>query len=187
QLYSLEHVTRVYNLYGPSEDTTYSTYALVEKESKATPHIGRPIANTQVYVLDGEMQPVPIGVQGELYIGGAGLARGYWNRPELTAEKFIVHPQWNKRLYRTGDLVCWQQDGNLEYLGRADEQVKVRGYRIELGEIEVALLRHPLVRESAVIIRDDMASDKTIVAYVVTSGDAEQGELREHLKATLPD
>ncbi|GAE09516.1 long-chain-fatty-acid-CoA ligase [Paenibacillus sp. JCM 10914] len=175
-----------FNCYGPTEATVCTTMKQCESDGKM-PSIGRPIANTQVYVLDGEMQLVTPGVSGELYIGGAGLARGYWNRSELTAEKFIVHPQWNERLYRTGDLVRWQQDGNLEYLGRIDEQVKVRGYRIELGEIEAALLRHLPVRESAVIVRDDMASDKTIVAYVVTSGVVEQGELREHLKATLPD
>ncbi|WP_036720642.1 amino acid adenylation domain-containing protein, partial [Paenibacillus sp. JCM 10914] len=180
---------RLINCYGPTENTTFTSYYEVERnrEYHGVIPIGKPISNTQVYVLDGEMQPVPVGVRGELYTGGDGLARGYWNRPELTAEKFIVHPQWNKRLYRTGDLVRWQQDGNLEYLGRADEQVKVRGYRIELGEIEVALLRHPLVGESVVIVRDDMASDKTIVAYVVTSGNVELRELREYLKATLPD
>ncbi|WP_036720653.1 amino acid adenylation domain-containing protein, partial [Paenibacillus sp. JCM 10914] len=176
------------NGYGPTENTTFTCcYLIPAWDGETRIPIGQPIANTQVYVLDSELQSVPVGVPGELYIGGDGLARGYWNRPELTAEKFIIHPQWNKRLYRTEDLVRWQPDGNLEYLGRMDNQVKIRGYRIELGEIEAAILRYPLVRESAVIVRDDMASDKAIVAYVVTSGDAEMGELREHLKATLPD
>ena len=118
----------------------------VEADARTIP-IGRPITNTQVYVLNDALQPVPIGVPGELYIGGDGLARGYLNRPELTAEKFIANPFGPGRLYKTGDLVRWLPDGNIEFLGRIDHQVKIRGFRIELGEIEAALSQHPAVQE----------------------------------------
>ncbi|HJP93409.1 MAG TPA: amino acid adenylation domain-containing protein [Pyrinomonadaceae bacterium] len=167
QLYEQPTIERVYDLYGPSEDTTYSTYALRSATEAAT--IGRPIANTQVYLLDAWLQPVPIGVPGELYLGGAGLARGYLKRPELTAEKFIANPfgAAGTRLYRTGDVARYQEDGKLQYLGRSDQQVKVRGYRIELGEIEAAINEHPDVRDSAVIVREDEPGDKRLVAYVV--------------------
>jgi amino acid adenylation domain-containing protein len=171
QLYEQRGVERVYDLYGPTETTTYSTYALREAGEAAT--IGRPIANTQVYLLDSGLQPVPVGVPGEVYIGGAGLARGYLQRPELTAEKFLPNPYGaaGTRLYRTGDLARYQADGKLQYLGRRDQQVKVRGYRIELGEIEAAINEHPLVRESAVVVREDETGDRRLVAYVVPGND----------------
>ena len=167
QLYEQETIERVYDLYGPSEDTTYSTFALRSASGAAT--IGRPIANTQVYLLDAWLQPVPVGVAGELYLGGAGLARGYLKRPELTAEKFIPNPfgAAGTRLYKTGDLARYQEDGKLQYLGRGDQQVKVRGYRIELGEIEAAINEHPDVRESVVVLHGDGLSDNRIVAHVV--------------------
>jgi amino acid adenylation domain-containing protein len=188
QLYEQGGIERVYDLYGPTEDTTYSTYALRSGEQAAT--IGRPIANTQVYLLDGLLQPVPIGVAGELYLGGAGLARGYLNRPELTAEKFIPNPygEAGTRLYKTGDLARYQADGQLQYLGRGDQQVKVRGYRIELGEIEAALREHPSVRDAVVVVHE-----RRLVAYVVrsaqpaTNGASLGSVLREFIISKLPE
>ncbi len=182
----------VWNLYGPTETTVWSTAYRVESRGTAIP-IGRPLANTEVYVLDGERQPVRIGAPGELYIGGAGLARGYLNRPELTAQKFVPHPfssDPGARLYRTGDLARWRADGNLEFLGRLDQQVKLRGFRIELGEIEAALTEHPLVAQSVVLLREDRPGEKQLVAYVVsrqagTSPGAP--ELRKALRRALPD
>src|SRR5213080_840897 len=132
--------------------------------------IGQPISNTQVYLLDAHLQPVPLGVAGELYIGGDGLARGYLKRPELTAERFVPHPCSQRpgaRLYKTGDLARYLPDGSLEFVGRLDHQIKLRGYRIELGEIEQALLQHPVVGESVVLARDDPAGSKQLVAYIV--------------------
>src|SRR5262249_17589941 len=134
------------------------------------PHIGRPISNMQVYVLNEHMQPAPVGVPGELYIGGDGLARGYLNRPELTAEKFISDPfamDRGSRLYRSGDRVRWRRDGNLEFLGRVDHQLKLRGFRIELGEIESALTEHPQIAQAVVLLREDHPGDKRLAAYVV--------------------
>ncbi|MUG96208.1 amino acid adenylation domain-containing protein [Scytonema sp. UIC 10036] len=190
QLYQ-HSVQQVFNLYGPSEDTTYSTWALVKPEDNVV-SIGRPIANTQVYILDRYLKPVPIGVPGELYIGGEGLARGYLNRPELTAEKFIANPFSNKldsRLYKTGDLVRYLPDGSIEYIGRLDNQVKIRGFRIELGEIETALSQHPKVLESVVLAKVDEADRKRLVAYVVPKPELVHGvnELRSHLKQRLPE
>lgn len=170
RLYETGSIEQLFNLYGPSEDTTYSTFTLVEKGAKQPPSIGRPIANTQTYILDSHLQPVPIGVAGELHLGGAGLAREYLNRPELTAEKFIANPFSNQsgdRLYKTGDLARYLPDGNIEYLGRIDNQVKVRGFRIELGEIESVLAQYPAVQENAVVAREDVPGEKALVAYVV--------------------
>lgn len=146
-LYSVASVQQVFNLYGPSEDTTYSTVALIPKNAQCIPPIGRPIANTQAYVLDQQLHPVPLGIPGELYLGGAGLARGYLHQPALTAEKFIQSPA-GERLYKTGDRVRYLLDGNLEYLGRLDQQVKLRGFRIELGEIAAVLSQHPRVQQA---------------------------------------
>lgn len=169
QIYALGSVDRVYNLYGPTEDTTYSTFTLVPR-GDATVTIGRPIANTQAYILDANLQPVPMGVPGELYLGGDGLARGYYGRPDLTAERFISNPFADKqgaRLYKTGDLTRFLPDSNIEYLGRIDHQVKLRGFRIELGEIESALRSHPGVHQSVVMVREDSPGDKRLVAYLV--------------------
>ena len=162
---------RLLNVYGPTETTTFATWYLVERVSEGvtTIPIGRPIANTQVYVLDRHLQPVPIGIAGELYIAGDGLARGYLNRPELTAERFIVAPRplsQTTRLYRTGDMVRYLPDGNLEFLGRFDNQVKIRGFRIELGELESLLRQHPNVLESAVVMHEETPGDKRLAAYV---------------------
>jgi len=169
QIYQQETIEKVFNLYGPSEDTTYSTWALIQKESKEPPSIGCPIANTQVYVLDTHFQPVPIGVNGELYIGGDGLARGYFNRPELTADKFIPNPfKEGTRLYKTGDLARYLPDGNIEFLGRIDHQVKIRGFRIELGEIETLLNQDSTVQEAVVIARDDESGHQRLIAYIVS-------------------
>ncbi|HEX3586704.1 MAG TPA: amino acid adenylation domain-containing protein, partial [Candidatus Angelobacter sp.] len=191
QLYEELKVERVFNLYGPSEDTTYSTYACLKREAanERVP-IGKPISNTQDYVLDREYQPVPPGVTGELFLGGQGVARGYLNRPELTAEKFIPNPfseRGGERMYRTGDQVKWRHNGNLEFLGRLDQQVKVRGYRIELGEIEAVLQEHPGVEACAVIVREDQPTEKRVVAYVVKNGVVKPEAFREFLKERLPE
>ncbi|WDD36942.1 amino acid adenylation domain-containing protein (plasmid) [Nostoc sp. UHCC 0926] len=190
QIYQNDRIQKVLNLYGPSEDTTYSTFAQVNRDSNVT--IGRPIANTQIYLFDTKLQAVPIGVPGEIYIGGAGLARGYLNRPELTKERFISNPLNNKlesRLYKTGDLARYLPDGNLEYLGRIDHQVKIRGFRIELGEIENALLKHPVVREIVVLAREDKPRVQKLVAYIVLLTDQTTtiSELRSYLKELLPE
>lgn len=164
----------LWNLYGPTETTIWSTVEQVEAAGPVL--VGRPIANTQVYIVDRQLNPVPLGVPGELLIGGDGLARGYLNRPELTAEKFICSA-WSEnrgaRLYRTGDLARYTADGKVEILGRIDQQVKLRGHRIELGEIEAQLNRQPSVRQSVVVVREDVPGDKRLVAYVVPNGDAQ--------------
>jgi amino acid adenylation domain-containing protein len=180
----------VYNMYGPTETTVWSSVHRVTTVTSAAP-IGKPIANTQMYVLDRQMELAPVGVPGELYIGGAGLARGYWRRSELTAERFVPNPfsaTAGDRLYRTGDRVKWRTDGVLNFLGRVDSQIKLRGFRIELGEIEGALAQHSLVKEAAVIVRE-YNNDKSLAAYVVcASEDAVTGnELRQHLRDRLPE
>ncbi len=161
----------LHNLYGPTEAAVDVTYWACERRSKLrTVPIGRPIANIQIYLLDSQLRPVPIGVPGELHIGGIGLARGYHNRPELTAEKFIPDPlstEPGARLYKTGDLARFLPDGAIEYLSRIDHQVKIRGFRIELGEIETALAQHPAVKETVVLAREDTPGDKRLVAYLV--------------------
>ncbi|MUG94288.1 amino acid adenylation domain-containing protein [Scytonema sp. UIC 10036] len=191
QIYQHSQVERVFNLYGPSEDTTYSTFSAIEKGTTASVTIGRAIANTQIYILDQYLQPVPIGVPGELHIGGEGLARGYLNRPELTQEKFIPNPfstNPDSRLYKTGDLARYLPNGNIEYLGRIDNQVKIRGFRIELGEIEACLSQHSQVQTSVVIAREDNPGDKRLVAYVVPQPQKPSiTELRSFLKEKLPD
>lgn len=190
KLYRRSGIERVYDLYGPTEYTTYSTFALREAQGLAT--IGRPIANTQIHILDSHLNPVPIGVRGELHIGGEGLARGYLNWADLTGDKFIPNPvgsEPGERLYRTGDFARYLPDGNIEFLGRIDNQVKIRGFRIETGEIEVVLGQHPNVRETVIVAKQDQPGDKRLVAYVV----AQQGqlptsdEMRSFLEQKLPD
>lgn len=189
RVYQHSSVSRVYDLYGPSETTTYSTCALRPLGGRAT--IGRPIANTRVYVLDGCGQPVPVGVPGQLYIGGLGLARDYWHRPELTADRFVVDPTGvdrGVRLYRTGDVVRYFPDGSLEFLGRQDDQVKLRGYRIELGEIETVLRAHAAVREAVVLVTEDRGGNRGLSAYLTTTAlDDAEDILRAHLRSRLPD
>lgn len=163
---------RLLHVYGPTESTTYATWHLVREvaATATTIPIGSALSNTTTYVLDRYMQPVPVGVPGELYIGGDGLARGYHQRPALTAERFVPHPfsdQAGVRLYKTGDLVRCLPDGAIEFLGRSDHQVKIRGFRIELGEIEATLINHPTVREAAVLAREDTPGERRLVAYVV--------------------
>ena len=189
QIYATTRTERVYNLYGPTEDTTYSTYTLVRRGMPVT--VGRPIANSQAYILDANLNPVPIGVPGEMYLAGEGLARGYYGRPDLTCERFIPNPfncDANARMYRTGDLTRLLPDGNIEYLGRIDHQVKIRGFRIELGEIENALDGIPAVRQSVVLAREDVPGDKRLVAYLVSDrADLSIREVRECLAKTLPE
>ncbi|MBW4564787.1 MAG: amino acid adenylation domain-containing protein [Mojavia pulchra JT2-VF2] len=181
----------LHNLYGPTEaaiDVTY--WACQPNSNEKTVPIGRPIANTQIYILDKHLQPVPIGVSGELHIGGVGLARGYWNKPELTQEKFISSPfESGHFLYKTGDLARYRADGNIEYLGRIDHQVKLRGFRIELGEIEAVLGQHPKVKETVVVAREDIPNNQRLVAYVVPHSETKFSaqELRDSLKEKLPD
>jgi natural product biosynthesis luciferase-like monooxygenase protein/amino acid adenylation domain-containing protein/FkbM family methyltransferase len=183
-LYALGTVEKVGNLYGPTEDTTYSTYSLVGRGAVT---LGRPLPGTRAYVLDGEMEPVPAGVAGELYLAGDGLARGYAGRPELTAERFLPDPfgPAGARMYRVMDRVRRRSDGELEYLGRTDFQVKVRGFRIELGEVEAALRAHPEVREAVAVVREDAPGDRRIVAYVVPRGGTETAPPPADLRAWL--
>ncbi|MEP7339011.1 MAG: amino acid adenylation domain-containing protein [Acidobacteriota bacterium] len=191
QVYQNLAVRRVFNLYGPSEDTTYSTCALIARDCNRPPPIGRPVANTQVYLLDPHFQPVPIGVPGELYLGGAGLARGYLNQPELTAERFIPDPfggEMGARLYRTGDLARYLPDGELEFLGRIDQQIKLRGFRIELGEIETVLRQHAAVKEAVVLARANAAGEQGLAAYAVFKPGQHPtpDELRRYVQGKLP-
>ncbi|MBD1879528.1 non-ribosomal peptide synthetase [Coleofasciculus sp. FACHB-T130] len=205
---------QLHNLYGPTEAAIDVTYWACQRESELPiVPIGRAIANTQLYILDRHLQPVPVGVAGELHIGGVGLARGYLNRPDLTAQKFISNPFKNltpqppslrgkgencfpplvgegrgeSRLYKTGDLARYLPDGNIEFLGRIDNQVKLRGFRIELGEIEAALMQHPAIRETVVLLREDNPGDKRLVAYIVPKEQATGiHDLRDFLKQKLP-
>ncbi|MGH6832626.1 MAG: non-ribosomal peptide synthetase, partial [Methyloceanibacter sp.] len=199
-LAALPHL-QIWNLYGPTETTANATAARIVPEGELT--IGRPIANTEIYILDPSLNPVPVGAPGELYIGGIGLARGYLNRPDLTAEKFVPNPfstQPGARLYKSGDLARYLPDGNIEFLGRIDGQVKIRGFRIELGEIETVLSQQPAVREAVVLAREEVENPKSeiqnpkslekwLVAYVVPDRDRSPSpsELRSSLKEKLPD
>jgi hypothetical protein len=183
---------RVINMYGPTETTIWSaTHRVRPDETGGVISIGTPIANTALYVLDARLEPVPVGVAGELYIGGAGLARGYHGRAGLTAERFVPDPfaGGGARMYRTGDLARFRDDGLIDFLGRADQQIKLRGFRIELGEIEATLAEHPGVREVAVAIREERAGDQRLVAYVVPRGAAppDAEELRRLARQRLPD
>lgn len=180
-----------YNVYGPTECTVDSTFCHIN-HAPEKPVIGRPVNNAQIYILDSELNLAPIGVPGEIYIGGAGLARGYLNRPGLTAEKFVPNPFVNQagaRLYRSGDLARYLPEGNIEFLGRIDHQVKLRGFRIELGEIEALLNKHPNLKHSVVIVREDQPGDKRIVAYLVAQQEPAPSltVLRNYLKDQLPD
>ncbi|MEO5958433.1 MAG: MupA/Atu3671 family FMN-dependent luciferase-like monooxygenase, partial [Opitutaceae bacterium] len=198
----------IVNMYGPTETTIWSTWHRVTAETNATGAvaIGRPLANQQVYILDGSKQPLPVGVPGELWIAGDGVARGYWRRAELTGEKFLADPfagaspagASNKRstggtpvprMYRTGDLVRYREDGVIDFLGRVDQQVKIRGHRIELGEIEAALMQHPAVRQAVVQLRADQPDDPQLVGYIVAAGgEAPAADaLRDFLRQKLPE
>lgn len=181
----------LWNMYGPTETTVWSTCARITDTANGIT-IGKPIANTTVYILDEQKNLCPIGVPGELCIGGDGVTLGYWNRPELTADRFIADPFSavpGATLYRTGDRARWRNDGTLEHLGRLDFQVKIRGYRIELGEIETAIARHPLIREAVVIVREDTTGDPCLVAYLVAENPPANlvEQLRALLRAALPE
>lgn len=179
------------NMYGPTECTVDATKCEVRAELPAST-IGRPLPNVQVYVLDQRQQPVGIGIAGEIYIGGEGVGRGYLNQPGLTAERFIPHPyntEGGARLYRTGDVGRYLRDGNIEHLGRLDDQVKLRGFRIELGEIEAVLSQHPAVRQVVLTVREDQPGDKRLACYVVAETGTQPNitELRQFLRNKLPD
>jgi amino acid adenylation domain-containing protein len=189
---SVELPFSVVNNYGPTECTVVATSGVVLPDARTTlPTIGRPIANTQVYILDENLGQAPAGTAGELYIGGAGVARGYLNRPELTSEKFIQSPfsaEPGARLYKTGDLACYLETGEIAYLGRTDEQIKFLGYRIEPNEIVAILNRHPAIQSSLVVAREDPCSEKRLVAYLVVKSESQidAGELRASLQRDLP-
>jgi amino acid adenylation domain-containing protein len=193
QLYEQETIARVVNLYGPSEDTTYSTMAVLKRGEEGRVVIGRPLDNTRAYVVDDQGLELQVGVAGELWLGGGGLARGYLQRPELTAEQFVpdgLSGLSGERLYRTGDQARYQADGNIEYLGRGDQQVKIRGFRIELGEIEAVLDQHPAVKEAVVAVKEYGETDKRLVGYIVSEwNDAKQltEELQKYLRAKLSE
>lgn len=185
----LSRCASLWNVYGPTETTIWSTLCQVTSPDTPIP-IGKAIANTQVFILDRELHPVPVGVTGELYIGGDGLARGYLNRPDLTAERFVPNPYpGSARIYKTGDLCRWRQDGSIECLGRNDHQVKIRGHRIELGDIEAALATHPEVKQAVVSVQERGTADKRLVAYIVPNdANVPMGEeLRKYLADRLPD
>ena len=190
QLYNLGTVESVMDLYGPSETTTYSTFTRRVVGGQVS--VGRPISGTQVYILDRRLNPVPVGTVGEIHIAGAGVARGYLGRPELTAEKFIPDPfssQAGARFYRTGDLGRWTLTGQIELAGRVDEQVKIRGFRVEPGEIEAVICQHPLVSRALVIVREDLEGNKKLVGYVIAKQGTEVtgAQLRGYLKEKLPE
>lgn len=181
---------KLLNLYGPTESTTFSTwYSITDVAEEATSiSIGRAVANTQIYILDNYLKPVPVNVNGELYIGGDGLARGYLNNPVLTAEKFIPNPYGEGRLYKTGDLACYLPDGNIEFIGRIDNQVKIRGFRIELDEIETTLETHPQIQEAIIIMKTNENGNKSLIAYIISNTEQHPTplELQNFLESKLP-
>ncbi|MBN1451246.1 MAG: amino acid adenylation domain-containing protein [Anaerolineales bacterium] len=191
----LKRGSHLWNLYGPTETTIWSMiYQVTSMDNRGisnTVPIGKPIANTQIYILDSNLQPVPIGVIGDLYIGGAGVSHGYLNRPELTVERFFTNPfDSSSFIYKTGDLARYLPDGNIEFFGRCDQQVKVRGFRIETGEVEVTLAEHPSVRQAVVVAWKERSSDTSLIAYVVATegeGEADSSQLREFLRQKLPE
>ena len=188
----IDRSANVWNMYGPTETTVWSTCWKIEKKEGPI-LIGRPIANTQVYILDQQMQPVPVGVAGDLYIGGEGLARGYLNRPDLTNKVFLQNSfhinSPNARIYKTGDSARYHNDGNIEYINRSDNQVKIRGFRIELGEIETVLLQHKAVQNAVVIVWEGRPGDKRLIAYIVPKQDMDivEKQLRDELRQKLPE
>ncbi|MCP4656648.1 MAG: AMP-binding protein, partial [bacterium] len=190
KIYEQDSIARVLNLYGPSEDTTYSTWARIPRDWSAAPPIGRPVANSAAYVLDRHLRPVPVGIPGELYMAGHGVVRGYLDRPALSAERFLPDPfgEPGSRMYKTGDLARYLPDGQLDFLGRLDHQVKIRGFRIELREIEIVLAEHPGLREVAVVARPDKDAELRLVAYVVARAETSppSSELRSFLGSRLP-
>ena len=188
-IHHLRHVFKgdLHNMYGPTETTIWSTTCRIE-DVETSVSIGKPIANTQIYLLDPDLHPVPIGEIGELFIGGDGVARGYWRRPELTAERFLTIPGLGSdRIYRTGDLARFLPDGNIDFLGRVDDQIKLRGHRIEPDEIEALLEKSPGVRQAVVVLREDREGDKRLVAYLVADAADSAAALRAVLDAKLPE
>ncbi len=189
EIYKLGFIQEVCDLYGPSEDTTYTTFAMRKPRGRVT--IGQPIAGTQIYLAGKHGEIIPLGAVGELRIGGAGLARGYFNRPELTAGRFVPNPfseSPGERLYCTGDRARYFPDGDIEFLGRVDHQVKIKGYRIELGEIESALRQHPLIEDAVVIARESESGNKRLAAYIVLhEAELATGEIRQYLREKMPE
>lgn len=179
---------RMANLYGPTENTTFSTYFQIEREFESTIPIGRPVCNSSAYILDKQLKLQPIGVPGELYVGGDGIARGYLNRQELTEAKFVDHPFiLGERLYRTGDMALWLPDGNIEFIGRIDDQVEIRGYRVEPAEIETRLLEHNGILEAAVDVRTDGSGNPIICAYFVSKQGVSETDVKVYLARNLPE
>lgn len=179
---------RLANIYGPTENTTFSTYFQIEHQLEAMVPIGKPISNTSAYILDSHLQLVPIGVAGELCVGGEGVARGYLNRPDLTEAKFVDNPFVpGEKMYRTGDLARWLPDGNIEFIGRIDDQVKIRGYRVEPGEIEARLIEHDGIAEAVVAVKQDSSGNPLICAYFVGKRPLSTLELKVYLSQRLPD
>lgn len=174
------------NAYGPTEVTVYATISHITDENNV--NIGRPLDNVKIYILDSNLQPLPVGVSGEMYIGGDGLARGYLNKPELTAKKFVPNPFAEGKLYKTGDLAKYLSDGNIEFIGRIDDQVKIRGFRIELGEIETTLTQHPQIQEAVVLVKENQDKNKYLIAYLILKDKGLQNEtIKSFLRKKLPD